>query len=321
MIIEKILKQLTPEKIKKEIKEIQDIKLPRGLQGWINEYEKVGDRNEFTWKFIFRLNMTINPFDLANVPSILEVKTLIIILIVLIDDIAEKSKEEGLINNLLRNIFGPIDSRGKKYFTISFRMWEIIEKNIKALPLYGKMQEIFRYDFTQVLNAIKYSYLANKYPFLINMSEHWFYAPYTLQGLVNCDIDLMSMPKFHSDELGKIREIFLSTQRLARIVNCLSTWEREIYEGDFANSMFAYAKESKIISTDDLNKKKSARKYIIKKIKKSRIKNDLLKEWENCYNRINNLCRTVKSINRIIFLAQLKELSSLYIICGSLTKK
>jgi hypothetical protein len=323
MVIEKILKQLTPERKKKEIESIKNIKLPKELQEWVKRYEKVGKRSEFFWKFIYKLNGIINPFNFSN-ESTRNVKTLFIVFLVLIDDVAEKPENGFFSNNLLESFYKnsfpktiTLTRNENNYLKFSIDLWTYIQKRIKKYSYYKKIEEIFYFDIKQIFNAIEYSHLVNKHTFLINEKEHWAYSPYTLQGMINCDIDLMNNFNLKLEEMGVVREIFLSAQKLARITNCFATWEREIEEGDITNSLFVYAIEYKILKIEDLNRNKEG---IIKKIKESNINEKLLKEWEFSYNEINILCKKIKSIKSKVFLSQLEELSLLYLLSGSLSK-
>jgi len=320
-VISGILESLTPERIKREIEEIKRVKLPPELQKWVEEYEKAGERNRFFWKFIYKLNEIINPFSFTK-KSVINVKILLVMLIVLIDDVAEKPQDTELLKDLLKI---PLDNRNlrktnltireKDYLSFSIRLWQFIQKKIQKYDNYKKFQEIFYYDVKQVLNAIEYSHLVNRNLFLINRTEYWTYAPYTMQGMINYMLDIMYASNVDIKEMGLTREIFLRAQKLARIANCLATWQREIAESDLDNGVLIYAMESKIISVQDLKKPEE---LIIKKIRNSNIEKIFLQEWEGYYEELRVLCAKTEIINSRKFLSQLKKLFFMYLVIGNL---
>lgn len=62
MVIEKILKQLTPRRIEGELKMVMKIKLPNEIQRFVNGYRRIIDpmesgslrTNDYFWKWIFK---------------------------------------------------------------------------------------------------------------------------------------------------------------------------------------------------------------------------------------------------------------------------
>lgn len=317
MVIEKILKKLTPKRIKREIKTIQKVELPPELQKWIKEYERVGERPDFIWKWTYlgMKRVTLPSVAKKYRKSVWITKTTSIILNTLIDDLADKRKNEKLLEAALgicssrtgvRINLSRFSKKDKRYLNLIRKLWKSLNRTIKIYPRHKEFRELFLYDYQQFLNSMKYSYLINKNPYSINLTECEVYSAHNMQGVIALTIDLMCSPRFNRKELGILREIGWRAQRMGRIGNSITTWGREAYENDFSSEVFAYSLEKGIISIKDLQKRDKGE--LVTKIKKSSADKYFLKRWEEYYNDIKKLTKKIKSTNIKRFLSGLENL-------------
>ena len=319
MVINKILKKLTPEKIRKVNEEVQNIKLPPLIKKWVKEYEKVGERDEFIWKWTYlnMQNLTLPTVLKKYRKSVLIAKLSSIILNVLVDDLADKRKNKKMLEFAFNTCFTPKNFREKidlsnfkkrdqRYLNLIRRIWYFLNRTIKKYPRYKDFKDIFLFDYQQFFNSIIFGYLLNKNFDLINLTEYQIYLSPNMQGMVGVTIDLMASPTFDKKEIGLLRELIWQAQRMGRIGNSITTWKREISENDFSSEIFAYALKKNILSKNDL--KNSNKEKIIKKIEKTKVQNYFLNEWENSYKAIENFNKKIKSIDTEKFLNGLKKL-------------
>ncbi len=329
MVVEKILKQLTPERVEKEIKEIQEVELPSELQKWVREYENVGGRSVLFWKIIYAFNKELTPFKISKPYErlLLETKFLVSMLVVLVDDIADGRKNEEVLQYFLdiintrrkKNTISKFNKKEIKYYDFSLKVWKNIRSRIKKCPFYDEYKDLFYYDIQQIFNAMKYAYLVNKHKYIINKTENWLYSPHTSQGMVNCMLDLMCYQNFNINELGSTREVYWNAQKMARISNCLSTWKKEVAEKDFTGSVIVYAIDSGLLSLDKLNS--ISENELLRIISSSNIKTKLLEEWEKCFKEIKNIQRKIKLVDLNEFINKLEKMLVIYLIMENYKSK
>lgn len=317
MKVEQILKQLTPERKKREIETIQNIKLPPEIQKWVKEYKDIGGKRPyFIWQWAHRTFqlLTFSSVSKKYQKSAKIIKFLILMFIVLLDDVADKTKNKSLLNKLLKiPLKDRLELNGKlveqndiKYFNFAVKIWDYVNQVIQIYPRYGDLKDIFSYDIDQLLNAMRYAIIVNNNYFLINTTETWTYFSHNMQGMISCDIDLMCSSKLDIQETGLIRKITWDAQQMTRIGNWLSSWEREIKEDDFTSGIFAYAIENNIINIQELQNKNNIKKIIVK-IKESKIEKKFLEKWVQYYNQINMIGKNIKSENIEKFLEGLEK--------------
>jgi len=317
-IVEKILKKLTPKRIKKEIETIEKIKLPPDLQKWVKEYEKVRERDRFFWKWLYRANQLIVFPETTKKyqKSLRKTKTLFNMFLALLDDVADRTRNKKLLKELLKVPFesdyikiSHLNQKEGNYLKFAKKLWARIYKTIKAYPRHKDLKEIFEYDVAQMLNAMNYANLVNQDPYLINETEYWIYLSHNMQAIINLMMDLICSPKFNLKKIGLFREIAWESQKMARIGNWVSTWEREIIDKDFTSGVFVYAIQKGVVTPKELtqNRKTSSVMMRVKRFNLN-IKKTLLKRWEKSYKKIGKLGKQANLKNVEIFQRRLEKL-------------
>lgn len=323
-VVASILRQLTPERIKKGIEEIRKVELPPELQRWVGEYKKAGgERDDIIWQFVYLVIRNISPFINYNKKYKkinMELKFLFSMFIIIIDDIADKEKNDKLFNEITKIIYYNLkDGNTKELNEISLFAIDIyrhIYKQIKQFPFFSNYENLLEFETVQIFNSMKYSIVVNKYPFIINELEFWNYFPCSMQIMLYYIIELMCITSKHFEEyLQKSREIILIIQKMGRIGNCLSTWRRELDEKDFTSLVFFSAVEKGIIKIKDIENINTIN--FIEKIEKLGVESDILARWNYYFNIVKNKKRLKNNlINKKNLLKRVEKLLTLQLIAN-----
>jgi hypothetical protein len=254
-----------PEELAKVVAEIKAIEFSPYLQRWIGEYEKVGQRGRFLWQWCKKgVGLTTLPCVSPELREhVMETKMLSILFGTLIDDIADREQDREMLQMAISLVsaddwmserLGLWTGRRRDYLETIARLWSEVWRRCQSYPRFSEFEFLLRFDNEQSLNAMRYALLANQIPAILNSTEHDLYQPHNMQIMFMASVDLCASVTFDSNELGIAREIFWHAQRMGRIGNMLTTWEREVLDRDFTSGVFAHALGRGLLSPPDLRK-------------------------------------------------------------------
>lgn len=249
------------EVIQQEISLVLRRELSADLQHWVKEYSRVGHRNPYLWKWCC---CGVDLTTLACVrPSMREelcdTKVLGVMLDVLLDDVADQQGDATLLEHLLHLPYGRPDTslsqlppEEQAYARFTADVWNEIQRRARQYPCFDEYAELLKYDYLQLLNTMRYTSLLNQNPALLNLAEHDLYSPHNMHMMVSATLDLMCSPDFDRAELGLLREAVWHAQWMGRIGNLVTTWQRELGEGDYSSGVFARAVAHGDLTVEDL---------------------------------------------------------------------
>ncbi len=310
----------TSARVRQEISCVMQKELNSELQCWVEKYGRVGRRNSYLWKWC-RQGVEVTTLSCVQ-PDLQEhlydTKVLGVMLDVLLDDVADQQGDPAFLEYLLRMPFGPAETEAhelepsrRAYAQLTAEVWREIENRVQRFPRFGEYRDLWRYDYLQLLNTMRYSHLLNQDLALLNLVEHDLYSPHNMHMMVSATLDLMCSPRFDRMELGLLREAVWHAQYMGRIGNLVTTWQREIGERDFSSGVFASAVSRGDLDIADLLK--GDRNCIEAGVFAGNHENYFLQQWRKRRLAILALAKRLKSVQLNRLVAGLERLVCLHL--------
>ncbi|MDY6818807.1 MAG: hypothetical protein SVG88_09110 [Halobacteriales archaeon] len=288
---------------------IRTTTLPDRVAELISAYDDVvGIRDEFVWKWIYNLlpEFTLSCVEPPAESTVREQKTLLTLFITTLDDIAEQRQDKATFERLRMIPFTEqhrVVTQGgsdvdDELVMFAHRVWQTFEAELESAPRYAEFIDILRYDVRQSINAMDYSQLVSTRPTMANLKGAYRYDAHNMVMFPYADVDLMYSPEFEMADLSVLRQTIWHLQRMARIGNWVTTWERELREGDYSSGVIVAALEKGLIAPDELTADDEATiEDCLDRIVDRQLDQQLLDEWTDLHTYIRERPLSADSVD------------------------
>jgi hypothetical protein len=219
-------------------------------------YRKPALFNEFLLKGYTAVTLSSVPQDKFS--QLLQAKLCLGTLITLYDDFADRPAtcnpelleqlyQLNFKNHQMPKIFNDYNSQVLQ-FASSLLVQMTTE--LKKLPHFDELKVILDFDLLQFYNANQFSSLLTAKPYLNNLSENRSYTHHNMGMVIVAMMDLMAAETIDFTEIGAIREVFLTGQRMGRIFNLLVTRKREVLDGDVTGELAVFKTDQQILQAE-----------------------------------------------------------------------
>jgi hypothetical protein len=272
--------------------EIGDVELPEPAASLADDYERLfDDRDRFLWRWIYSLfpAFTLSSVAAADERHVRTQKTVLTMYVTVLDDIVENHDDRATFEEACRLVHDPETvepSRAEvdpEQFAFIEDCWRTFEDGIEDAPRYDEFADIMAYDMRQTTNAMDYSAVVNQNPRIANLSGSRRYGAHNMVMFPYADVDLMYSPGFELADFSALRDLLWDLQELARIGNWLTTWEREVREGDFTAGIVTHAIQQGIVTPTDLEE---SPREVVERLKRHDIEGRFRDRWEQQYHDV-----------------------------------
>lgn len=287
------------------LERIRDVDLPRVVENLAAGYDRhFVERDRFLWKWIHALfpEFTLSCVDDDAAAHVRTQKTVLTMYVTLLDDLVEQRGDRATFREAcnLRDDRAAADPAraavDRETFAFIERVWDTFAEGVADAPRHDEFADVFAYDLRQTANAIEYSGVVNENPHLANLTGSTRFGAHNMVMFAYADVDLMYAPAFELRDFGAVRDLLWDLQELARIGNWLTTWEREVSEGDYTAGIVVLALQEGIVTPADL-RTADDHEAVIRTIREHDLEQRFRERWLDRYRSVADRTVTVDSVD------------------------
>jgi hypothetical protein len=186
--------------------------------------------------------------------------------------------------------------------------WDLTQAYLDRAPRRDDFRELFEFDLRQSLNTMDYNRLVNEGPQLASPQGAEMYDTHNMLLFVYVDIDLAFSPDFDRADLATLRDVTWDAQRLARIGNWVTTWERELDECDYTSRVVIEAIDRGVITEAEVRDDDVPNETLVERIKAAGIEHEHLLSWNETYRKLVSREYDVASVDIHSFVDGMRHL-------------
>ena len=240
---------------------VDNVRLPEPVASLAERYDALfEERDRFLWRWIYSLfpAFTLSTVPEAHARHVRAQKTVLTMYVTVLDDLVEHHDDRRTFEEARQLCCDPetVDrdrvNVTDEQFALIEELWETFADGIGDAPRHDEFADVFDYDMRQTTNAMHYSAVVNRHPRIANLDGARRYDAHNMVMFPYADVDLMYSPSFSLADFGTLRDLLWDLQELARIGNWLTTWEREVREGDYTAGVVVLALEEGVVTPETL---------------------------------------------------------------------
>jgi hypothetical protein len=284
-----------PRRLPRIVRDMTRTELPAELDPLLDHYAAVtDDRDGLLWQWLYYVFPSFRLSSVADehAADTRKAKFCFSLFMTVLDDLSERHRDKETFEQGRKLPFETTrcdpDAPGVDGESLALLRdaWDRTETYLDRAPRRDEFRELFEFDLRQSLNTMDYNRLVNDGPQLASPRGAELYDTHNMLLYVYVDVDLAFSPGFDRADLATLRDVTWDAQRLARIGNWVTTWERELDECDYTSRVVIEALDRGVVTEAEIRDPSVPNATIASRIRAAGIEREHLLTWNETYRRL-----------------------------------